>query len=68
MDKDCRILNVARHVHNGAHGTESVFMELPIAVMECWQRAEREKMTGQLLVNFNSGVAQSFEVKEHHRL
>lgn len=40
----------------------------PVCVVEVWERMKREKVSGQLIVNFNSGEPQSFEMKEHRKI
>ena len=41
---------------------------LPERVAGAIERMQNKHMTGQILLNFNGGAIQSFEMKEHHRL
>jgi len=43
-------------------------VSLPATLVMAIAKMKRELQTGQILINFNEGVAQSFEMKEHHRL
>jgi hypothetical protein len=46
--------------------TDDVLLPEPIAF--AIHRMGNDKATGQILLNFNEGKIQSFEVKEHTRL
>jgi len=41
---------------------------LPVKVLAALWRMNTEKIAGQVILNFNQGSIQSFEVKEHTRL
>ena len=41
---------------------------LPERIALAITRMEDKRFSGQVILNFNGGQIQSFEVKEHHRL
>lgn len=53
---------------NVAELSDRVSLVLPMSLLVELKRMDRERRTGQIIINFNRGEAQSFEVKEHYRL
>ena len=45
---------------------EDILLPEPIAF--AIHKMANDKLTGQIIINFNSGEPQSFEVKEHYRV
>ena len=47
---------------------EAAHTRIPGSVIVALARMSEQKTTGQILLNFNCGSIQSFEVKEHTRI
>ena len=51
-----------------ARADDTMTTQWPLEIIERYDQLVRLKISGQLILNFNGGQIQSFEVKEHHRL
>jgi hypothetical protein len=52
----------------GATIDEYLIQHLPSKVKRCLAETMMRGVVGQVLINFNGGEPQSFELKEHHRI